>query len=124
MTRVSLRRLALLILIGSLACCDAAKKKKKKKAAPTTTAVKREFRLTSPGWGNGGEFPTDNRGDEDNVSPALEWSGAPKNTETFVLIVESETPGAEGSAARGRETHWIVYDIPKEVTIYIRVIPL
>ena len=67
-----------------------------------------EFRLAST-FGNGEELPTDHRGDEDDVSPPLTWSGAPKHTASFVLIVDSEGEG-------GKQTHWIVYDIPKDVS--------
>uniref|UniRef100_A0A7S3TWR6 YbhB/YbcL family Raf kinase inhibitor-like protein n=1 Tax=Strombidinopsis acuminata TaxID=141414 RepID=A0A7S3TWR6_9SPIT len=73
---------------------------------------KPDFKLSSSSFAHGGEFPTDNRADEDNVNPALSWSGAPKNTESFVLIVDSEGPE---TGSNGRKTHWIVYDIPKEV---------
>ena len=70
------------------------------------------LKLTSK-FGHGREFPVDNRGDEDNVSPPLSWSGAPKSTESFVLIVESDV-GSDKSSSQ-RKTHWVVYDIPKEV---------
>lgn len=99
--------LTLLALVGALACCEAGKKAKK---SQKTVQKKEEFKLSSTGFGNGGEFPTDNRGDEDNVNPGLAWSGTPKNTESFVLIVDSE-----GQGTKDRKTHWIVYDIPKEV---------
>ncbi len=39
-------------------------------------------------------------------SPSLAWSGAPKSTVTFVLIVED--PDAPG----GTFTHWVAYNIP------------
>ena len=65
-------------------------------------------------FGDGQELPSDHRGDEDNVSPPISWSGQPKNTESFVLVVDSSTAATEeGNALK---THWIVYDIPKEVT--------
>lgn len=101
--------LTLLALVGALACCEAGKKVKK---SQKTIEKKQEFKLSSTGFGNGGEFPTDNRGDEDNVNPRLAWSGTPKNTESLVLIVDSEKQGA---GEKDRKTHWIVYDIPKEV---------
>ncbi len=65
-------------------------------------------------FGNGGEFPIDHRGDEDNVSPPISWTGAPKNTKSFVLLFESEPTSSDG--ARKRATHWVVYDIPHEVS--------
>ena len=65
-------------------------------------------------FGDGQELPSDHRSDEDNVSPPISWSGQPKNTESFVLVVDSSTAATEeGNALK---THWIVYDIPKEVT--------
>ncbi|KAJ1641091.1 hypothetical protein T492DRAFT_923006 [Pavlovales sp. CCMP2436] len=49
-------------------------------------------------------------GDEDDVSPALTWSGAPKSTETFVLIADES-----GGSAVAPTTNWLVYDIPSSV---------
>jgi phosphatidylethanolamine-binding protein (PEBP) family uncharacterized protein len=87
-----------------------------------------DFKLTSI-FTDGGVFPTDHRGDEDNVSPKLTWTGVPKNTESFVLIVDSEKPKLDAPAVdaddrgaakktkqRKGKTHWVVYDIPKDVT--------
>ncbi|HWV57201.1 MAG TPA: YbhB/YbcL family Raf kinase inhibitor-like protein, partial [Longimicrobiales bacterium] len=45
-----------------------------------------------------------------NVSPALEWSGAPAGTHAFALLVE------DPDARRGTWVHWIVYDIPPGVS--------
>ncbi|EOD28481.1 hypothetical protein EMIHUDRAFT_64220 [Emiliania huxleyi CCMP1516] len=103
---------AVLLLLG---CHDTAAAKKKKKKVPPSAppAPKAEFRLSSPSFGNGGEFPSDNRGDEDNMNPALAWEGAPKNTQSFVLLVDS---GADDGADAAKATHWVVYDIPKEVS--------
>jgi Raf kinase inhibitor-like YbhB/YbcL family protein len=46
-----------------------------------------------------------------NLSPALEWSGAPPGTESFVLTLfdrdELSTPSGWW--------HWVVYDLPKNV---------
>lgn len=56
------------------------------------------------------ELPSDSRGDEDNISPPISWSGQPKNTESFVMIMDSSTGNGEKPT-----THWLIYDIPKEV---------
>ena len=65
-------------------------------------------------FGAGQELPVDNRGgDEDNISPFLSWSGVPKNAESFVLIFDSSA-GADADEATSK-THWVIYDIPKEV---------
>ena len=74
-------------------------------------------------FGAGSDFPLDSRFDEDNISPPITWSGAPKNTDSFVLIVESargavgddDGDGDGGGAKPKSKTHWVIYDIPKEV---------
>jgi Raf kinase inhibitor-like YbhB/YbcL family protein len=43
-----------------------------------------------------------------NISPTLSWSGAPKNTKSFALIVHD--PDAQTGV--GGFTHWIAYNIP------------
>ncbi len=43
-----------------------------------------------------------------NVSPALEWRGAPADTRSFALIVHD--PDAQTGV--GGFTHWIVYNLP------------
>lgn len=78
------------------------------------------LKLTSD-FAAGHEFPSDHRGDQDNVSPPLYWSGAPKNTQSFVLIFDSvQNDGAGRYGVSGdsteRKTHWLIYDIPGEVT--------
>ena len=95
----------------------------------------------SSNFGANQALPSDHRGDEDNISPPLSWSGAPKKAESFVLIVDSHDAKCDGDdetcsdaiASHGAEavgggkkkgkkgkkggpkTHWIIYDIPKEV---------
>ena len=46
-----------------------------------------------------------------NISPALTWSGAPKNTRSFALSVyDPDAPTGSGF------WHWVVFNIPAEVT--------
>jgi Raf kinase inhibitor-like YbhB/YbcL family protein len=50
-----------------------------------------------------------------DVSPPLEWSGAPPGTKSFALIVDD--PDAPDPAAPKRVwVHWVVYDVPARVT--------
>ena len=62
---------------------------------------------------SGNELPMDHKGNEDNISPPLSWTGTPKNTESFVLIVDSST---NSESEKKSKTNWLVYDIPKEVS--------
>ncbi len=72
--------------------------------------------------GNGGTKDTD------NVNPALNWSGAPKGTKSYALIVvdpdvpakfdDANKPGKTIAANYPRQNfyHWVLYDIPVRVT--------
>lgn len=50
--------------------------------------------------------------DGQDISPALAWTGAPINTETFALIL------SDPDAPQGTFYHWVVYNIPKTVTTF------
>jgi len=46
-----------------------------------------------------------------NISPALSWSGAPKDTKSFALSVyDPDAPTGSGFL------HWVVFNIPPDVT--------
>jgi Raf kinase inhibitor-like YbhB/YbcL family protein len=62
------------------------------------------FVLTSPSFDEGGAIPTRHTCDGSDISPALDWEGAPRGTASLALIVDD--PDARGF------THWVVYDIP------------
>lgn len=66
------------------------------------------FSLTSTILSNGEAIPARFTCDGADVSPALDWSGAPTGTKTFTLIVDD--PDAKGWA------HWVLYDLPASAT--------
>ncbi|WP_420366806.1 YbhB/YbcL family Raf kinase inhibitor-like protein [Curtobacterium sp. L3-7] len=72
------------------------------------------FTLTSPDFTDGDELPTSARGGDvggEDRSPALEWSGAPEDTQSYVLTVyDPDAPTGSGF------WHWCVSDIPADVT--------
>lgn len=62
--------------------------------------------LTSTAFKDGDAIPSQFTCDGADRSPALAWSGAPKNTAAYAIIVED--PDAPG----GTFIHWVLYDIP------------
>jgi Raf kinase inhibitor-like YbhB/YbcL family protein len=61
------------------------------------------FQLTSPAFEAGAAIPQKFSCDGEDVSPALEWSGAPDDTTAMALIVDD--PDARGFI------HWVVFDM-------------
>ena len=72
------------------------------------------MKLSSPSFENQGSIPKKFTCDGEDISPALEWSGAPEGSETFVLIVDD--PDAPDPAnPRMTWVHWVLYNIPTTV---------
>lgn len=69
-----------------------------------------EMDLTSQAFKDSGSIPAKYTCDGDNISPPLKWGGAPKETKSFVLIVDD--PDAPSKVW----THWVVYNIPSSIT--------
>jgi Raf kinase inhibitor-like YbhB/YbcL family protein len=63
------------------------------------------FVVESPAFPDGQAIPRNHTCDGDNLSPPLEWSGAPDGTRSFALIVE------DPDAPRGTFRHWGLYNI-------------
>ena len=68
------------------------------------------FRVSSRAFTDGGWIPKLHSCLGADLSPSLEWSGAPPETRSFALLVED--PDAPG----GLWCHWVLYDIPSEVS--------
>ena len=84
------------------------------------------FQLTSPDFADDGMLTAENAGTGTSprgpwacggadVSPALVWSHAPAGTRSFAIVMD------DPDAASGRGgSHWIMYDIPPDVTSLAR----
>lgn len=59
--------------------------------------------IFSPDFENNGSLPVEFTCSGDDISPEINWSGAPAGTKSFALIME------DPDAPRGSFTHWIVY---------------
>ncbi len=78
-----------------------------------------DFLLTSSAFQDGGKLAVKNAGDRkdspncvgQNVSPPLQWSGAPAETKSFVLLM-FDPEGRNGLGV----SHWVAYGIAPTVT--------
>ncbi len=62
--------------------------------------------ISSPSFKDNDIMPVQFTCNDKNISPKIEWSGAPTDTKSFALImVDLDAPG-------GTFTHWLVYDMP------------
>jgi Raf kinase inhibitor-like YbhB/YbcL family protein len=64
------------------------------------------MKLTSPAFSHNGAIPSEYTCDGANISPALKWSDAPQNCNSFALIVDD--PDAPGKIW----VHWVLFNIP------------
>ena len=76
-----------------------------------------EFTLRSPAFENGGRIPRRYTCDGDDVSPPLEWSGAPEGTKSYALIMY------DPDAPRGTFIHWVLYNIPAGLNALPEAVP-
>ncbi|MFC1847615.1 YbhB/YbcL family Raf kinase inhibitor-like protein [Chloroflexota bacterium] len=63
------------------------------------------MKITSPVFQEGEAIPVRYSCDGENISPELNWSGAPEETLSFALITDD--PDAPG----GTFTHWIIFNV-------------
>lgn len=70
------------------------------------TEVNMTMTLTSSAFANGQSIPAKYSCVGMEVSPPLEWNGAPVDTKSFALIMD------DPDAPMGTWVHWILYNIP------------
>lgn len=72
------------------------------------------LRITSPAFSDQGAIPSKYTCEGDDLSPPLQWTGAPEGTKSFALIMDD--PDAPDPAKPQRVyVHWVVYNIPATV---------
>jgi Raf kinase inhibitor-like YbhB/YbcL family protein len=64
------------------------------------------MQLMSPAFQHMGKIPSTYTCDGKDYSPPLKWTGAPKGTQSFVLIVD------DPDAPVGFWDHWLLFNIP------------
>ena len=65
-----------------------------------------KIQVTSGAFAEGRPIPDKYTGQGEDLSPPLQWSGAPAGAQSFALICE------DPDAPMGTFTHWIVYNMP------------
>jgi Raf kinase inhibitor-like YbhB/YbcL family protein len=68
------------------------------------------MRLRSTAFSDGGPIPRRFSCDGDDLSPPLQWSDAPAETRSFVVLCD------DPDAPSGTWHHWAAYDIPATCT--------
>ncbi len=70
-----------------------------------------EMQLRSSAFGPGEAIPRKYTGEGEDVSPALEWGGAPEGTRSFAVIChDPDAPLVKGNTYGF--VHWVLYGIP------------
>ncbi len=115
------------LLLSALAACGKAERPSPTDTLAITTdsggqsqqtksgASAMTFNLTSAAFAANGSIPSKYTCEGADISPPLEWSGAPSGTKSFALIVDD--PDAPDPAKPQRVyVHWVVYNIPASTT--------
>ena len=66
--------------------------------------------LSSPAFADGQPVPDKYTCHGDDISPPLQWSGAPAQTKSIAVTCE------DPDAPMGTFTHWVIFDIPATAT--------
>jgi len=67
-----------------------------------------KLQLTTTAFAPGQSIPRRHAYDEDDISPALQWSGVPAGARSLALICD------DPDAPMGVWVHWVVYDLPAQ----------
>jgi Raf kinase inhibitor-like YbhB/YbcL family protein len=73
---------------------------------PPTNGDTMKLHLTTTAFANGQRIPHRHAFDDDDLSPALQWSDVPPATKSLALICD------DPDAPMGTWVHWVIYDLP------------
>ena len=86
------------------------------KTAPTVTGTNL-LTLSSPDFKSGGTLPKDSTCDGKGISPSLSWSNVPANTQSLVLIMDTEPgPLRPGEVDTGKHFYLTIFNMPNTAT--------
>ncbi len=73
-------------------------------------AFMQKIEVRSSAFGEGERIPSDFTCDGADMSPPIEWSGVPASAQSLAIIAD------DPDAPSGNWTHWLVYDLPPDLT--------
>lgn len=79
-------------------------------AAPPAEEAAMQFGLVSPAYVPGGTIPRRYTCEGSDLSPSLEWSGAPEGTRSLALVLD-DPDAPDPAAPRTTWVHWVLYDL-------------
>ncbi len=68
------------------------------------------MKLTSSAFAEGDRIPNRHTCEGGDVSPPLNWTGAPAETKSFVIIAD------DPDAPAGTWVHWVIYNMPVDLS--------
>ena len=75
------------------------------------------FRFSTNAFADGVTIPKKYTCDGEDISPFLEWQNPPKDTKSFVIIMD------DPDAPMGTFVHWVVANIPANTTSLTNILP-
>lgn len=83
----------------------------------TTEASFAEISLRSTAFQDGGRIPVLYTCEGEDISPPLQWSGAPITTRSYSMVCE------DPDAPRGTWIHWVLYNISGDTVELAKAVP-
>jgi Raf kinase inhibitor-like YbhB/YbcL family protein len=96
--KIRANRVCLFVLLLALGCQRGGQEKKENFT----------MELTSSAFTEGATIPKKHTADGADVSPPLQWHGAPPTTKSFALICD------DPDAPRGTWVHWVLFNLPAD----------
>lgn len=76
-----------------------------------------QIQLTSPAFAYGEKIPVRYTCEGDDISPPLQWAGAPVEARSYALIMD------DPDAPRGTWVHWVLFNLPGETVELAPAVP-
>lgn len=79
--------------------------------------MKNQILVKSPAFNEGAGIPAEHTCDGADISPPLQWTGVPAEAKSLALIAD------DPDAPAGDWVHWVLYDLPPDVSQLPAAVP-